>query len=236
MTGPLLPGRATLVLERGAGLDGASFQLDREVVGAGRTEGAVLFPDDPCLAPAPRHLLLPGRLAPPAGRGGPRRHLPAAARSLGAAPPRRPLRRRRPAAPLRGLAAPAGPGTARRHPAARRASASLPDRGHRGAARGRGHRPRLRPRRRLHHHRPLGVRREPGRRPRPLAGPRRAGGRLGRRRPAQGSRVRPRHLHPGPAPRRAGAARRRLAAARARGAAGRGRRRATRSPPWPSPS
>jgi hypothetical protein len=50
-TGPLLPGRATLVLERGAGLDGASFQLDREVVGAGRTEGAVRFPDDPCLAP-----------------------------------------------------------------------------------------------------------------------------------------------------------------------------------------
>jgi pSer/pThr/pTyr-binding forkhead associated (FHA) protein len=49
--GPLRPGRATLILEHGAGLDGASFQLDREVQGAGRTEGAVVFPDDPCLAP-----------------------------------------------------------------------------------------------------------------------------------------------------------------------------------------
>ncbi len=49
--GPLIPGRATLVLERGEGLDGASFQLNREVVGAGRTQGAVIFPDDPCLAP-----------------------------------------------------------------------------------------------------------------------------------------------------------------------------------------
>ena len=49
--GPVLPGRAALVLERGAGIDGASFQLDREVTGAGRTEGAILFPDDPCLAP-----------------------------------------------------------------------------------------------------------------------------------------------------------------------------------------
>jgi len=37
--------------ERGAGLDVASFQLDREVTGAGRTEGTILFPDDPCLAP-----------------------------------------------------------------------------------------------------------------------------------------------------------------------------------------
>jgi pSer/pThr/pTyr-binding forkhead associated (FHA) protein len=50
-TGPLFPGRATLVLERGEGLDGASFQLNRDVVGAGRTQGAVIFPDDPCLAP-----------------------------------------------------------------------------------------------------------------------------------------------------------------------------------------
>jgi pSer/pThr/pTyr-binding forkhead associated (FHA) protein len=39
------------VLERGEGPDGATFRLDREVVGAGRTQGAVLFPDDPCLGP-----------------------------------------------------------------------------------------------------------------------------------------------------------------------------------------
>jgi pSer/pThr/pTyr-binding forkhead associated (FHA) protein len=51
VTGPLVPGRATLILERGEGLDGASFQLNRDVVGAGRTQGAVIFPDDPCLAP-----------------------------------------------------------------------------------------------------------------------------------------------------------------------------------------
>ncbi len=49
--GPLLPGRAALVLERGEGPDGATFQLDRDVVGAGRTQGAVTFPDDPCLGP-----------------------------------------------------------------------------------------------------------------------------------------------------------------------------------------
>jgi pSer/pThr/pTyr-binding forkhead associated (FHA) protein len=51
VAGPLIPGRATLVLERGEGRDGASFQLNREVVGAGRTQGVVIFPDDPCLAP-----------------------------------------------------------------------------------------------------------------------------------------------------------------------------------------
>jgi pSer/pThr/pTyr-binding forkhead associated (FHA) protein len=51
LSGPLIPGRAMLILERGEGLDGASFQLNREVVGAGRTQGAVIFPDDPCLAP-----------------------------------------------------------------------------------------------------------------------------------------------------------------------------------------
>jgi pSer/pThr/pTyr-binding forkhead associated (FHA) protein len=51
VTGPLVPGRATLILERGEGIDGASFHLDKDVVGAGRTQGAVIFPDDPCLAP-----------------------------------------------------------------------------------------------------------------------------------------------------------------------------------------
>jgi pSer/pThr/pTyr-binding forkhead associated (FHA) protein len=49
--GPLHPGRAMLVVERGVGLDGVTFQLHRESVGAGRTQGAVIFPDDPCLAP-----------------------------------------------------------------------------------------------------------------------------------------------------------------------------------------
>ena len=49
--GPAVPGRATLVLERGEGLDGARFQLGKEQVTAGRTHGAVIFPDDPTLAP-----------------------------------------------------------------------------------------------------------------------------------------------------------------------------------------
>ena len=49
--GPLVPGRATLVLERGEGLDGARFQLGKEQVTAGRSHGAVIFPDDPTLAP-----------------------------------------------------------------------------------------------------------------------------------------------------------------------------------------
>lgn len=49
--GPLVPGRATLVLERGEGLDGARFKLGKQQVTAGRTHGAVIFPDDPCLAP-----------------------------------------------------------------------------------------------------------------------------------------------------------------------------------------
>jgi len=49
--GPLAPGRAKLVLERGEGLDGATFRLNAEAVAAGRTQGQVVFPDDPCLAP-----------------------------------------------------------------------------------------------------------------------------------------------------------------------------------------
>jgi pSer/pThr/pTyr-binding forkhead associated (FHA) protein len=49
--GPLVPGRATLVLERGEGRDGARFQLGKEQVAAGRSHGAVIFPEDPCLAP-----------------------------------------------------------------------------------------------------------------------------------------------------------------------------------------
>lgn len=48
---PLGPGRARLVLEGGAGLEGSSFRLDAEEVQAGRSGSAVSFPDDPCLAP-----------------------------------------------------------------------------------------------------------------------------------------------------------------------------------------
>jgi pSer/pThr/pTyr-binding forkhead associated (FHA) protein len=49
--GPLEPGRASLVLERGEGFDGAIFRLAGEEVGAGRSQGLVLFPKDACLAP-----------------------------------------------------------------------------------------------------------------------------------------------------------------------------------------
>lgn len=48
--GALAPGRAKLVLERGAGFEGATFRLNAEAVEAGRAQGAVVFPDDPCLA------------------------------------------------------------------------------------------------------------------------------------------------------------------------------------------
>jgi hypothetical protein len=49
--GALAPGRAKLVLERGEGLDGATFRLNAEEIGAGRSQGQVVFPDDPCLGP-----------------------------------------------------------------------------------------------------------------------------------------------------------------------------------------
>ena len=49
--GPLAPGRAKLVLDAGGGLEGATFRLNAETVEAGRSKGAVVFPDDPCLAP-----------------------------------------------------------------------------------------------------------------------------------------------------------------------------------------
>jgi len=47
--GTLQPGRAKLVLERGEGTDGSSFRLNAETVEAGRSQGAVIFPNDPCL-------------------------------------------------------------------------------------------------------------------------------------------------------------------------------------------
>jgi hypothetical protein len=49
--GPAQPGKASLVLERGEGYDGAVFRLSGEEVGAGRSQGAILFPGDGSLAP-----------------------------------------------------------------------------------------------------------------------------------------------------------------------------------------
>lgn len=49
--GPALASGAKLILERGEGSDGATFPLGAAEVSAGRTRGAVTFPDDPCLAP-----------------------------------------------------------------------------------------------------------------------------------------------------------------------------------------
>jgi hypothetical protein len=47
----LAPGRARLVLERGAGVEGDVYKLDAELIEVGRTRGAILFPGDPTLAP-----------------------------------------------------------------------------------------------------------------------------------------------------------------------------------------
>ena len=47
--GAMQPGRAKLVLERGEGTDGSSYRLNAETVEAGRSQGAVIFPNDPCL-------------------------------------------------------------------------------------------------------------------------------------------------------------------------------------------
>lgn len=47
----LAPGRARLVVEAAAGVDGATFPLEADAVEAGRSRGAVVFPDDDCLAP-----------------------------------------------------------------------------------------------------------------------------------------------------------------------------------------
>jgi pSer/pThr/pTyr-binding forkhead associated (FHA) protein len=49
--GAIVPGKVKLVLERGAGTEGAIFRLVDEATAAGRSAGAVTFPDDPCLAP-----------------------------------------------------------------------------------------------------------------------------------------------------------------------------------------
>jgi predicted amidophosphoribosyltransferase len=47
----LAPGRARLVLERGAGKEGEVYRLEAAVTEVGRTRGAILFPEDLTLAP-----------------------------------------------------------------------------------------------------------------------------------------------------------------------------------------
>ncbi len=49
--GALAAGRAKLVLEGGDGFEGATFRINAESVEAGRAKGAILFPNDACLAP-----------------------------------------------------------------------------------------------------------------------------------------------------------------------------------------
>jgi ribosomal protein L40E len=49
--GPADAGKTKLILERGEGNEGATFPLDAGEVGAGRSRGAITFPDDACLAP-----------------------------------------------------------------------------------------------------------------------------------------------------------------------------------------
>jgi len=47
----LAPGRARLVLERGAGVEGNVYKLEAEITEVGRTCGAITFPEDETLAP-----------------------------------------------------------------------------------------------------------------------------------------------------------------------------------------
>jgi pSer/pThr/pTyr-binding forkhead associated (FHA) protein len=49
--GAVVPGRVKLVLERGSRPEGSTFRLADETTAAGRSQGTVSFPDDPCLAP-----------------------------------------------------------------------------------------------------------------------------------------------------------------------------------------
>jgi pSer/pThr/pTyr-binding forkhead associated (FHA) protein len=46
-----VPGRAKLTVIKGEGVDGVTYQLNGTDHIAGRTEGAILFPDDPLLSP-----------------------------------------------------------------------------------------------------------------------------------------------------------------------------------------
>jgi pSer/pThr/pTyr-binding forkhead associated (FHA) protein len=45
------PGRAKLVMVSAEGADGVAYQLNGTEHGLGRTEGAILLPDDPCISP-----------------------------------------------------------------------------------------------------------------------------------------------------------------------------------------
>ena len=67
----LAPGRARLVLESGRGGPEASWPLDAEAVAAGRSRGAVLFPDDPTLAPHHATFLFRGGALLVRDEGGP---------------------------------------------------------------------------------------------------------------------------------------------------------------------
>jgi pSer/pThr/pTyr-binding forkhead associated (FHA) protein len=58
--GAAAPPRAKLVLEGGGGTGSAAFPLDAEAVEAGRAKGAIVFPDDPCLAAHHATFLLEG--------------------------------------------------------------------------------------------------------------------------------------------------------------------------------
>lgn len=49
--GAVARGRARLVLEEGGGVEGATFRLSVDSVEAGRSKGAIVFPDDASLAP-----------------------------------------------------------------------------------------------------------------------------------------------------------------------------------------
>ncbi len=46
-----MPGRAKLILIKGEGMDGVSYQLNGTEHVAGRSDGAILFPEDPLLSP-----------------------------------------------------------------------------------------------------------------------------------------------------------------------------------------
>ncbi|MEA2699547.1 MAG: hypothetical protein QOI66_3818, partial [Myxococcales bacterium] len=57
-------GRAKLVVIKGEGVDGITYQLNGTEHIAGRTEGAILFPDDPLLSPRHANFLYrEGRLS-----------------------------------------------------------------------------------------------------------------------------------------------------------------------------
>ena len=46
-----MPGKARLIVIKGEGVDGVTYQLNGTEHVAGRSEGAILFPEDPLLSP-----------------------------------------------------------------------------------------------------------------------------------------------------------------------------------------